>query len=91
MSKELETRLDRGISKCQAKSSSLMARVANHGPTVANHVITSTLWFTLTVSVGRPSFLEHLQKKLIQFISRFIWAGSTATTRHRVKVDNYHH
>lgn len=76
MEKELELRQDRGIARCRAKSSSLMARVM-----VASHIITSSLWYMLTVWPGKPSFLESLQKKVI----RFIWAGSNATTRHRVK------
>lgn len=74
---ELDTCLDRGIGKCRAKASFLMARVS-----VANHLITNTLWYTLTVWAGKSSFLETLQKKLV----RFMWAGPQATTRHRVRV-----
>lgn len=78
MMKELETRLDRRISRCSSRATSLMARIA-----VANHLITSTLWFTLTVWAGKASFLETLQKKMV----RFICAGTNATSRHRVDAE----
>lgn len=60
----LENKLESGISRCHGRASSIMAQVTNH-------LIISTLWYSLFLWTGQQAALVRMKRKVVTFV----WCG----------------
>jgi hypothetical protein len=71
----LKLKLEEKLAQSRSNLASLGARII-----ISNHLIVASLWYKLTLWMGKAKDLHTMQAQ----VTKFIWGGARTTARHRV-------